>query len=144
MAALPGKGMTAVAGRELAQVPGRNVAVVVEPGVERSPEPDVAAHHARCPVLGCRPCWACAVSVSRLRRCAEDEVGRASEVALGGLVEASDEFAEVCSELIGGKSVAGGAVNALRDGLETGTKIAPGQEQACAVVPLADLPCDFE
>lgn len=46
MASLPGKGTTTVTGRELPQVPGGNIAVVVELRVERSPEPDVAAHDA--------------------------------------------------------------------------------------------------
>ena len=140
----PGKGTTTVTGREISRVPCGNVAVVVELGVERGPEPDVAAHDARHPMPGGRPCGTHAVPESRLRWCAVDQIRCASEVPLGGRVEAVRELAEACSELIGGKSVVGGAVNALRDALEVVAEIPPGQKQAGAVVAFSRLPRDFK
>ena len=84
------------------------------------------------------------MSESRLRRCAEHQIRCASEVPLGGPVEPVHELAEAGSELVGGKSVVGGAVNALRDALEVVTVIPPGQKQACAVVASPNLLGDFE
>ena len=84
------------------------------------------------------------MSKSRLWWRTENQVRCAPEVPLGGLVEAVHELAEACSELIGGKSVMGGAANTPGDVLEVVTVIPPGQKQACAVVAAPHLRCDFE
>ncbi|MDE0039855.1 MAG: hypothetical protein OXU77_20200 [Gammaproteobacteria bacterium] len=84
------------------------------------------------------------MSESRLWWGTEDQIRCASEVSLGGLVEAAHELAEPCSELIRGKSVMGGAANTSGDVLEVVTIIPPGQKQACAVVASPHFRCDFE
>ena len=83
------------------------------------------------------------MSESRLGWGTEDQFRRAPEVPLGGLVEAVHELAEACSELIGGKSVTGGAANTPGDVFEVVTVIPPRQEQACAGCRVSPLPLRF-
>ena len=144
VASVPGKRTTTVTGREISRVPGGNVAVVVELGVERGTEPDVAAHDAGLPMPDGCPCGTHAVSESRLGWRTENQICCASEVPLGRLVEAVHELAEASSELVGGQSVVCGAVNTLGYALEVVTEVPPRQKQTCAVVACPHLPCDFE